>query len=464
MPPTHHRLRACTACTKAKRPCNKRLPRCERCVQKGVLCKYPPARQTAWDYALANEKDGEAQSAESTPAAISPAGQGSTSDTMPSDAGSAPKEDFNFRSWLEASMGHCSAFAPPELRVHGELVGLAAAPSFNLSSLRDMVLKCTIPRQEDWFYSPEAWEVTRTAQSELSSDLFDLVALKQFVKTIQEWVRRWGTTGRCPFIHHRLYNRRFPSVVQDAYTALAAYNSRTAETTELCFRIIQDRVARLVEDNLCAGASTLAEPTMVPMLDPFDHLARVQALLVYETIGLLDGDITLRETAERYMPTLTQWAKEMWDSAELDSNIHSAISDLDAGSDDPGLARPTSGEDAETASWNCWIVSESIRRTWITANLTRSVYSVLKTGWTSCSGGVRWTARAGVWETDDAYTWKDAVGSGSSPLFVPSYFADVLFNFALPDEVDEFGHAILGAQYGLEKVAKWKALAKRRAR
>ncbi|KAF3065764.1 hypothetical protein GL218_09410, partial [Daldinia childiae] len=122
-----------------------------------------------------------------------------------------------------------------------------------------------------------------------------------------------------------------PRCVQDAYTALAAYLARTPENSDLCFQIIRERAEELVEQGqrmMPAPTSETgsSEPTGGSMpLDPFDHLARVHALFVYQMIGLFDGDIVLRVDAERHISTLTSWVAEMWDSAELDASLYSTM-------------------------------------------------------------------------------------------------------------------------------------------
>lgn len=39
--------KACVPCTRAKRRCDKRLPACQRCVERGVSCQYPSGRPYA---------------------------------------------------------------------------------------------------------------------------------------------------------------------------------------------------------------------------------------------------------------------------------------------------------------------------------------------------------------------------------------------------------------------------------
>lgn len=323
----------------------------------------------------------------------------------------------------------------------------------------------TLPLGHDWFYSSDSWTIARTNAPAFPSHAFDTASLKQHVATMQAWLRQWAATGRSPFIHHSLYSQRMPRCLQDAYTSLAAYLARTPESSDLCFRIIQERVAGLVaEARNVVPASTPGEYSTDSMgstilLDPVAHLARVHALFVYQMIGLFDGDIALRAAAENYMPILTAWVAEMWDSGELDAHLYSTM--LTLGNGESGYDRaPTTVVTNETGSWRRWIVSESIRRAWLVATITQSIYQLFREGWSQCPGSINWTTRAGLWDAPDQYSWSKLVTSGSGPLFVPSLRADLLYREATPADVDEFGHAILIAQFGLENMLKWKAHAK----
>jgi hypothetical protein len=46
-------------------------------------------------------------------------------------------------------------------------------------------------------------------------------------------------------------------------------------------------------------------------LDSLERIARVHALLVYQFLGLYDGDIRLRHLSETYIPVLNRWMREM---------------------------------------------------------------------------------------------------------------------------------------------------------
>lgn len=319
----------------------------------------------------------------------------------------------------------------------------------------------SLPLGPDWFTSPDSWTIVRSNTPAFPKHTFDSAALKQHVTSVQAWMRRWASTGRSPFIHHRLYSQKMPRCVQDAYTALSAYHARTPQNSDLCLRIIRDRMADLVEENRSTTSTHVPEdlsttavaPVNTMLLDPLEHLARVHALFVYQMIGLFDGDIALRAVAESHMSTLTAWTAEMWENAEFDASIHALV--LVNGFHGGGDVVAT-GSATKNAAWRRWIVSESIRRAWLLVTITQSIYELFRTGWTQCAGSVNWTTRAGLWDAPDQYSWSRLVTAGSGPLFVPCLYADLLYEEAAPSEVDEFAHAVLVAVFGLEKIAKWK--------
>ncbi|KAI1864459.1 uncharacterized protein JN550_009016 [Neoarthrinium moseri] len=316
----------------------------------------------------------------------------------------------------------------------------------------------TTCKQSDWFYNADSWTIIDSVCFVYQMELFDLPALRQYMKTVQDWLRKWSTTGSCPFIHHCLYSQRFPDCMQDAYMALAAYLARTPENSQMCFRIIRDRAEKLIDQSSLSESSIEATSGIaISSLDPFDHLARVQALLIYQVIGYFDGDITLRGMAERHAPKVLHWTNEMWKCIKLESSLYSTAHSVGTDSDDSLVAANNAG--LESMDWRHWIVCESIRRTWIVATTTQSIYEGLKDNWSACLGGGKFTPRAGAWDAVDAYSWGQRVAPSSVPLLTSNVTADVLFETARPEDVDDFSHAILGSCYGSEKVARWKAAA-----
>lgn len=89
-----------------------------------------------------------------------------------------------------------------------------------------------------------------------------------------------------------------------------------------------------------------------------EHLASVQALIIYQIIRLFDGDIRQRGLAERQMRRLDEW------TTSLCQRMNEAVM-------------------CETiqSPWRTWLFCESIRRTMLTSMLVRALYIFIKEGY-----------------------------------------------------------------------------------
>jgi hypothetical protein len=191
------------------------------------------------------------------------------------------------------------------------------------------------------------------------------------VQRLRGWLAGWAAGGSNPFIHARLYQTRLPACIQDAFTALSSYLALTPATQET------------------EASSSDAR------LDCFAHVSRVQALIVYSTIRLFDSDIRQRYLAEQQLPTLYAWSHEMLASAgRAAGNGHLLLSNgIDGGL---GLDQDLAGEVVPPAKqeeilWHAWILSESVRRTWLVAQMVCAIYLTLQRGFAECPGGLMFT-------------------------------------------------------------------------
>ncbi len=194
------------------------------------------------------------------------------------------------------------------------------------------------------------------------------------------------------------------------------------------------------------------------MLDTFGHLARTQALLIYQLIRLYDGDIQARARAEEDMSTLDEWAKQMWESARLDVAAARAepwdfnISPLEGG----GLNAFRVDRTAASL-WHAWILAESVHRTYVLASYVQQIYVTLKQGWAACPGSVPFTMQLGLWDSPSAYSWFQACKRSNHKLFTSFIHSDDLFAGSCPDEIDEFAIAALVAAHGMDRMDEWAA-------
>lgn len=276
-------------------------------------------------------------------------------------------------------------------------------------------------------------------------------ALIDFMDKVRGWLTQWTGGGRTPFIHANLYKAVLPEVVQDAFTAVTAYQSKTEATQRMVLYIVEQRADRLLEQqSFYDGDAALI------ILDTLAHLARTQSLLIYSTICLLDGDIRARCHAESYIETLTTWAKQLWESVGLGIASQSSVKDSELHSNSDNPLMPCLHYDGTIPSlWQAWLFSESIRRTYITATLVTAAYLTLKQGWAPCPGGITFTAGKGLWEANSPYSWwRQIKNSPVGPL--QCVRAHEVFTTNVPSDVDEFTHAVLTVSYGLEQFTQWQ--------
>lgn len=390
---------ACTPCSKTKRKCSKQTHSCRRCIEKGIVCRYPAPRIPP-PYDIVFSEDGACTA--------------------------VPNSDE--QTSLDDAHDASSSVAPP----------LSSGGSVQVLQLQD-----------PWFLSPSSWKIDHKGILD-ARIYFGDGALSYFIDQLRSWLREWTSQGHSPFIHANLYKVGLPECIQDAFTALAAYQLKTLATERMVFRIVEHSADRLLEQQ-----SLYAGDVGVIMLDTVAHLARTQALLVYCIICLFDGDIRARCHAEARIETLMVWAKQLWQSAGL--NVASdGAKESSPNSDSQGL--PVLGLKADgtvPSVWLAWSFSESIRRTYITATLTTAAYLTLKQGWAPCPGGITFTPGNGLWVVASPYSWwREMNKSPAGPLQCVE--AHEIFTSNVPSDVDEFTHAVLIVTFGLEQFRQWQ--------
>ncbi|KAK9366213.1 hypothetical protein V1509DRAFT_296927 [Lipomyces kononenkoae] len=407
--------RACEACAVAKRKCGKQTPRCLRCRRQGIECRYPPTKPTSF--------------------------------VLYGDVTFPVEHDF-----LTCSTPKSSAYNnSPGLQTRGAddaPLFLGLDPFEFSNGLIDNQLASS------WFTSPETWEIGGFPSE---GNSFNNIELKRRIVKIRRWLRQWIEEGSNPFIHSQLYRTRFPRCVQDAYMTLSCYLHKTASNEQIIFQIIEDRANLLLEEYGIPSTDSALEniSTSSVTLDALEHIARVQALLVYQVIGLYDGDIRLRHLAERRIPVLKNWIQKMVDHASqamcLGSSVISSTQEQAAG--DFILSNVPS---CENDLWYSWIVAESIRRTWVVASGVQVIYSTIQQGQMPPCKGIMFTTRQGVWEAKSALAWEKLCSEVNVGL-IQMAEADKLLIEAAPEDVNDFAWEILEAKFGVERMERWGA-------
>ncbi|KAL8858281.1 MAG: hypothetical protein Q9178_005144 [Gyalolechia marmorata] len=407
--PRHAESNACSACARSKRKCGRQIPSCIRCVDRGKSCVYPPSRGRA----------------------------ASSSRPLLSDAlrDSVPRVDDELLAGV---------------------AGNTSSPTANLILADDLMLDLAFPLMDsdfaapsplfqtasapatraDWFLAPETWRISNRVDISTAIPIGKAV-MKKYVVLLQSWFERWVTTGSNPFIHSCLYSAKSPACVQVAYTTLASYIHRTPANTDTVLQIVEDRSTDLLREN---GA----------ILDRVgaEELARGRGARFYQVIGLFDGDIRARHVAEGHMAVRDSWAgKLLHSAAKALSNTHDVATHLVG-----CLPIPSTYSQQQ---WYLWILSESIRRTWLVAVSLSPVFTALQKGWSPCPGSVMYTNRSGLWNAASATEWEKQC-LGRNVEFLQRFQCASLFDNAEPPDIDEFGTAMLDMTFNGELLEKWR--------
>ena len=388
------------------------MPHCLRCRRRGSKCSYPPAKPTC--FVLCRD-----------------------------DRSPVEHNIFPF-STLQSS-AYSPGLQTREVDSSRLSLGLdLPGQSSDLSNNRPYSI---------WFTSPETWQIDHLLQIEYNP--FTIIGLKRLLIKIHRWLTEWAEKGSNPFIHSQLYRTRFPPSVQDAYTTLSCYLHKTASNEQTIFQILEDRAKHLVVEYSTPSADILEDnvnSTSIT-LDSLEHIARVQALLIYQVLCLYNGDIRLRYIAESHIPVLNLWMQQMVEHAS-----HAVCSSGSITS--PAHEQTAAGYHPSNILhcenlWHSWILSESIRRTWLIASGIQGAYLVMQQHRTiPCQGGMVITTRQGVWEAQSARAWEKLCSEVNIGLMQVAE-TDKLFSEAAPEDVDDFTMLILQATFGEERLERW---------
>ncbi|KAJ5093204.1 hypothetical protein N7456_009065 [Penicillium angulare] len=310
------RQKSCVACAEGKRRCNRQSPQCSRCLARGVPCRYMNGSSAPRQPEAHSNKQ------------ISTIFSSYTNDLFPYAEIAEPLINFddaiNIDPWL--TMGPSSS-----------------------SPLSDQGL------------SP-----MHTYPELVVLDKWSTHQILQVVKGLPQLFFKHNKT---PFIHPRLYDSYLPLAIQDAFTVTASYCTKSSETEDMVFRILESKTNFL----LCQDYQSESLESL---------LAAVQALMIFHTIQLFDGNIRQRSIAERNLDTVRL----------MTFQLHVRATD----------------ELKPASTWREWVFAESIRRTVIMSFIIEGVFSVLKSG--VCPNVpflslLPFTAGSELWEDTTDATW-----------------------------------------------------------
>ncbi|KAH7083437.1 RNA polymerase 2 mediator complex component [Paraphoma chrysanthemicola] len=414
---------ACSACAKSKRKCGRQTPSCVRCTDRGIRCVYPYSTREA--------------PSSSRPLLSKP------------EIGSIPIADDGP---LGEDAGTSFSGGTDHIPAESLSLEMSFPLMYNESATSSALIETPIGQisDADWFLAPETWRMTHVMDS-MATVPIGIPKMKSYILLLQSWFRRWVTHGSNPFVHSHLYKANFPACMQVAYATLTSYTHRTPENTDIILRIVADRSAELLQEHGAVPSRIGTEGWTAegPQdIDLFTQLSRLHALMVYQLIGLFDGDIRSRHVAEGQMSVQDNWANRLFQEASK-----TLTNTRDAGTQLIGsLPRPTT---TLQQRWYIWILSESIRRTWLIASSIFSIYSALQQRWSVCPGSIMYSNRKGMWSAESSTDW-DRLCSKSGAVSLQRFECSRLPYDADPDDIDEFGDAMLNMTVHEELLEKWK--------
>ena len=386
------RRKSCLNCVKGKRRCDAAVPHCQRCASKGLACDYLGANQSAPvgdPMSHLSPEDGELHSA--TPGFLI---------------------DDNFETLNSTDLNSGTGLLPfPErdldwsgLQNLGDMEGYVNAMPGTVEPGDDRVITGAIYHSR-------------------------VVFVSQQFKTYPGMFYRRGQT---PFIHRHMYDEYIPTVIYDALSSCALYCGKNKDNETLVFGDISRKVRQL------KGGMQQS------FLSPVDHLASVQALLLYQIIRLLDGDVRQRADAESDEAVLMSWNEQLQGRIQPPS----LSTELESSADSQGTMI--------TSSWQDWIFSESARRTVLACYMLQGVYSFLKLGYDKLSGKVdklAFTAQSSLWNAPSEFHWREGLKSRKALEVTMGQWDDVM-DSAQATDFEEFGVMIMAAYKGMDIVSE----------
>lgn len=408
--------KACKTCAYAKRQCDKGVPTCKRCQEMEISCQYPAGRPYSCRTKPPTSVAQSSQRAPRTEHIVDLEGL--------DDSQSAPKDET------------CEEFTP--LDVSSSLTTVAGVAT------------------SSWFLQADSWTILHPEVVGTEEDVLARMSdLKEFIVTVRSWISQWAREAHCPILHRHLYSETgLPQCLEEAFAAVTMFEAKTDANEEVVLRIIEKSADKLLQEALVSADSCLEEGGALG-LQTAEHLARVQALFIYQFLRLFGSDIRQRARAEAATPAMMGMNSMMWDSANTNAYLETSLGFVGLFSQSLRLggAGPS---DPWGQQWRDWLLAESVRRIWLMVNYTHAVYTTLRDGLGSCSGGVAFTARKGLWDAQSAWSWRQIVQK-HDPLFVQCQAMEQIMLSLPVKEVDSFCLSVVGIMWGAPKLDLWRA-------
>lgn len=416
------------------------LPVCSRCEERELTCEYPLVRHRRGQQLPKPNRtaltDDDTETEE----------HGITADRPADERGDTLHRTNRHASTMQLQNSQsCSTFADAHLLPHS-----SSLPVFppQLALNTDLSFASQLLPLSDrlkWFIVPPAWTVAYHYEPPSSYPPSEV--LSNFTRGIQSWLKRFLHQGHNPFIHRHLYsNTTMPPCIQDAFSSISIHQNETTSNEHIIDDIFASRISDLITKQPIEGSEAFL------LLSTKDHVARTQALLIHLLLALFSSSIPRRAKAECLIATLHHWTNQLWQSASQDADFHFVVQSI-LPVDDVGSI---SVDDIVPDLYQSFVLYESTRRTWILSNFATGVYQSLRGIWaTTCTGDIRITARAELWDASSPARWA-AIAKSKDPLFVYSLHGQSLLKDSVAaEEVDEFMRHLYTVMWGIDKVEDW---------
>ncbi|KAM0254772.1 hypothetical protein ACHAQJ_006429 [Trichoderma viride] len=488
------RQKSCNACVRGKRRCDKRTPRCTRCAAKGLDCVYqrqPPPSSSQQQHQHQSPTCGSATATTIPSCASVVEGNCSTPEMPPEFDMSFDIESLSTTTGTNTSPESLQQDVGMQLggeshshhqhAVHADLgfsivdlmnasAGTGEGSLWDLSGFGDSG-KMDLPPVPvvPPFQTQQPQQPIHSQQSQQQQPIRDLSILQNedqcvtadvlqvhdprskigfIVQAVSDLYVGFTQRRETIFMHPRLWTSQLPKTIISAFSAATAYSSRTPQTKGWTLKVLLDAVREVHRDG--ERATTHAE-----------RLARVQALLLLNSMRIFDGDVGMRAAAEREMSVMLAWVKDLIVvKGELEEGL-------------PSSAHMT--RDKPPKSWESWVLIECTRRTIMTSFALMCLVFVLKSEEGSSSCQVSGTSQeinefrqvpapSDFWEDGHSFTASRHLWEATSSVEFfrawrekPQYcVTDLSFKefwmYARPDDMDEFTKLMLTTQVGVDAI------------
>ncbi|KAK0102276.1 hypothetical protein ONS95_005898 [Cadophora gregata] len=371
------RQKSCVACVAAKRKCDQSSP-CARCVSKSMACEYKPGRR--------RQTRGVREVPLPSEIILS-----DTPMDLRSPLTHHLETDTNTDRTLSLALLDTTGVADPS---PGTIIDDSFFMAFDNRGLADTYLEIGVMDRERIAYC---------------------------VRCLKSYPLSLAHTGRTTFIHPQNYRPTMPKSLQDAISASSLYINKNELNEAMVWEIITTKVTQLTEPK--------------PYWTVAEHLACVQAFVIFQIISLFDGDIKQRSDAEQQEELLTSWTDSL---AARTGVTSSSLNSIDRG-------------------WETWTFEEAIRRTIIVSRTAQSMFAIQRQGFCTMVGAVTeipFTAQRRLWAAPSASYFVKACKE-TRCLWVEKMDLDEIMEKGLVEDLDEIAWLMLVTYTGVDGANEW---------